>query len=398
MTLADVQAAAETVAGSVIVTPTSPARTLSEMTGANLWVKFENLQFTGSFKERGARNFLAHLPPAERGHGVVAASAGNHAQGVAYHAHLLGIPATIVMPTGTPFTKVANTAFHGAHIMLEGDGYEAALAQAKAVATGTGAQLVPGFDHRLIIAGQGTVALEILAAAPTIDTIVVPVGGGGLISGIAVAVKAMRPEVRVVGVQSAGYPGMLHVLGRGPAPSDGPTIAEGIAVAEPGRLTREIVGALVDDLLTVSEERIEEATALFIEIEKSVVEGAGATALAAVLQHGDLFRGRNVALIASGGNIDPRVLTSVLMRALARSGRLIRLHIEVPDRPGALAAITTMVAGKQGNVVDVQHRRDLPGLALTRARLDLSVETRDRFHADEIVQAITSAGFQVEVA
>ncbi|MBI1844603.1 MAG: threonine ammonia-lyase [Actinobacteria bacterium] len=398
VTLADVQAAADTIAGSVIVTPTSPARTFSEITGANLWVKFENLQFTGSFKERGARNFLAHLLPDERAHGVVAASAGNHAQGVAYHAQLLGIPATIVMPTGTPFTKVANTAHHGAHIMLEGDGYEAALAHAQAVAAGTGAHLVPGFDHRLIIAGQGTVAIEVLAAAPTLDTIVVPVGGGGLISGIAVVVKAMRPEVRVVGVQSAGYPGMLHVLGRGPAPSDGPTIAEGIAVVEPGQLTREIVGALVDEIVTVTEERIEEATALFVEIEKSVVEGAGATALAAVLQHGELFRGRNVALIASGGNIDPRVLTSVLMRALARSGRLIRLHIEVPDRPGALAAITTVVAAKQGNVVDVQHRRDLPGLALTRARLDLSVETRDRAHADEIVQAVTAAGFQVEMA
>lgn len=395
VTLADVQAAGETIAGTVVETPTSPSKTLSAMTGVDLCVKFENLQFTGSFKERGARNFLSRLSDDERARGVVAASAGNHAQGVAYHAQQLGIDATIVMPLDTPFTKITNTALHGANVVLEGADYEAALRRALAIEDETGARLVPGFDHPLIIAGQGTVALELLAAAPTIETVVVPVGGGGLISGIAVVVKAMRPDVTVVGVQSEGYPGMLHALGRCPAPSDGPTIAEGIAVTEPGLLTREIVSELVDEIVTVSEERIEEATALFVEIEKSVVEGAGAAPLAAVLQYAELFRGRKTALIASGGNIDARVLTSVLLRGLARSGRLIRLNVEVPDRPGALASITAVVAAARGNIIDLTHRRDLPGVALTSAYLELSIETRDRLHADEVVAAITSAGFRV---
>lgn len=365
------------------------------MTGVDLCVKFENLQFTGSFKERGARNFLSRLSDDERARGVVAASAGNHAQGVAYHAQQLGIDATIVMPLDTPFTKITNTALHDANVVLEGADYETALRRALAIEDDTGARLVPGFDHPLIIAGQGTVALELLAAAPTIETVVVPVGGGGLISGIAVVVKAMRPDVAVVGVQSEGYPGMLHALGRCPAPSDGPTIAEGIAVTEPGLLTREIVSELVDEIVTVSEERIEEATALFVEIEKSVVEGAGAAPLAAVLQYAELFRGRRTALIASGGNIDARVLTSVLLRGLARSGRLIRLNVEVPDRPGALASITAVVAAARGNIIDLTHRRDLPGVALTSAYLELSIETRDRLHADEVVAVITSAGFRV---
>src|SRR5438128_1723907 len=345
---ADVEAAAGTIRGSVIATPTLPTRTLSEIVGADLWVKFENQQFTGSFKERGARNFLAHLSSEDRAHGVVAASAGNHAQGVAYHARLLGIAATIVMPADTPLTKVANTAHHGARIVLEGAGYAAALERAQAIAEQAGARLVPAFDDPLIIAGQGTVALELLAAAPQLDTIAVPVGGGGLVSGIAVVVKQLFPDVRVVGVQSEGYPGMLHALGRGAAPTDGPTIAEGIAVTEPGALTRAIVGELVDEIVIVTEERIEEAIALYVEIEKSVVEGAGAAALAAVLEHPETFRGRNVALIASGGNIDARVLTSVLLRALARSGRLVRLQIDAPDRPGALAAIAAVVAHEQG--------------------------------------------------
>lgn len=395
VTLADVQAAGETIAGTVVETPTSPSKTLSAMTGVDLCVKFENLQFTGSFKERGARNFLSRLSDDERARGVVAASAGNHAQGVAYHAQQLGIDATIVMPLDTPFTKITNTALHDANVVLEGADYETALRRALAIEDDTGARLVPGFDHPLIIAGQGTVALELLAAAPTIETVVVPVGGGGLISGIAVVVKAMRPDVAVVGVQSEGYPGMLHALGRCPAPSDGPTIAEGIAVTEPGLLTREIVSELVDEIVTVSEERIEEATALFVEIEKSVVEGAGAAPLAAVLQYAELFRGRRTALIASGGNIDARVLTSVLLRGLARSGRLIRLNVEVPDRPGALASITAVVAAARGNIIDLTHRRDLPGVALTSAYLELSIETRDRLHADEVVAAITSAGFRV---
>ena len=398
ITFGDVEAAADTLRGFVVATPTVAARTLSEIAGADLRVKYENQQFTGSFKERGARNFLDHLDADTRARGVVAASAGNHAQGVAYHARLLGVAATIVMPAHTPFTKVANTAHHGASIVLEGDDYPAAVAHAQAIAEQTGARLVPAFDDPLIIAGQGTVALELLADAPGLDVIVVPVGGGGLIAGIAVVAKHLAPTVRVIGVQAEGYPGMLHALGHAPAPTGGATVAEGIAVADPGLLTRSIVGALVDDIVTVSEESIEAAIALFIEIEKSVVEGAGAAALAAVLEHPDLVRGGTVALVASGGNIDARVLTSVLSRALARSGRLIRIHIEVPDRPGALAAIAAVIARSRGNIVDVEHRRDLPGVALKNARLELSIETRDRTHADEIVSALAEAGFPVEVA
>jgi len=398
VTFADVEAAAATIRHSVIETPTLRSRTLSEIAGADLWVKFENQQFTGSFKERGARNFLAHLPAEARTRGVVAASAGNHAQGVAYHARLLGIAVTIVMPADTPFSKTANTAHHGARIVLEGADYAAAFAHAQAIAADTGARLVPAFDDPWIIAGQGTVALELVAAVPKLDVVVVPVGGGGLIAGIAVVLKHLLPGVRIVGVQSEGYPGMVHALGRGPAPTNGPTIAEGIAVGEPGVLTREIVGDLVDELMTVTEERIEEAIALYVEIEKSVVEGAGAAALAAVLQHPDTFRGRTVAFIASGGNIDARMLTSVLLRALARSGRLVRLHIDVPDRPGALAAVSAIIAGEHSNIVDVQHRRDLPGIALKRTRLELSIETRDREHADQIVRVLTASGLHVEIA
>ena len=398
VTLADVQEAADTIRGAVLDTPTTPARTLSEITGANLWIKFENLQFTGSFKERGARNFLAHLADGARARGVVAASAGNHAQGVAYHARLLGIPTTIVMPADTPFTKVSNTAHHGATVVLEGADYAAAYAHAQSLAAGSGATLVPAFDDPLVIAGQGTVALELLAAAPKLDTVVVPIGGGGLISGIAVAVKAVAAGTRVVGVQAEGYPGMLHALGHASAPTDGPTIAEGIAVVEPGLLTRKIVRELVDHIVVVSEQHIEEAVALGIEIEKTVLEGAGAAALAAVVQHPALFRGQTVGIVASGGNIDARVLTSVLLRALARSGRLVRLRIDVPDRPGVLAAVAEAVGTHGGNIVDVEHRRDLPGVALKSARLELSVETRDRAHADEIVRALAERGFRVEVA
>jgi threonine dehydratase len=400
VTLADVQAAAEAIRGAVRLTPIAASATLSAITGTRVSLKFENLQFTGSFKERGARNLLTGLSPAERECGVVAASAGNHAQGVAYHARLLGIGATIVMPAHTPFTKVSDTAHHGAQVVLEGAGYAGAFAGAQRIARETGATLVPAFDDARIIAGQGTIGLELLAqtAADPLDTIVVPIGGGGLVSGIAVAVKAMRPEVRVVGVQAEGYEGMLHVLGQSPPPAGGPTIAEGIALIEPGTLTRSIVGELVDDIVVVSEQRIEEAIALGVEIEKTIIEGAGAAGLAALLEYPGRFRDQHVAVVLSGGNIDARTLASVLLRALARSGRLVRLQIELPDRPGVLGAVAEIVGGLHANIVDVEHRRDLPGVALKSVRLDLSVETRDRAHADEIVKALEAGGFSVEVA
>ena len=400
MTLADVQAAAEAIRGAVRLTPTTRSETLSAITGARVALKFENLQFTGAFKERGARNLLALLSPAERARGVVAASAGNHAQGVAYHAHLLGIAATIVMPADTPFTKVSNTAHHGAQVVLQGSGYAGALTEAERIARETSATLVPAFDDARIIAGQGTIGLEVLEQSDpgALDAIVVPIGGGGLIAGIAVAVKALRPDVRIVGVQVEGYAGMMHALGRSAQPTGGPTIAEGIAVTEPGVLTRSIVAELVDEIVVVSEQRVEEAIALGAEIEKTMLEGAGAAGLAALLEYPAQFRDRNVAVVLSGGNIDARTLASVLLRALARSGRLVRLCIELPDRPGVLAAVAQIIGGLHANIVDVEHRRDLPGVALKSVRLDVSVETRDRAHAEEIVQALEAGGFTVEVA
>jgi threonine dehydratase len=399
VTLADVQAAAETIRGSVRLSPTSGSETLSAITGAHVALKFENLQFTGAFKERGARNFLAHLSPADRVRGVVAASAGNHAQGVAHHAHLLGITSTIVMPADTPFAKVTNTAYHGAEVVLEGADYAGAFAGAQRIAQQTGATIVPAFDDPLVIAGQGTIGLEILdwVGSGPLDAVVVPIGGGGLISGIAVALKALRPSVRVIGVQAENYAGMLHALGRAPAPEGGSTIAEGIAVTHPGTLTRVIIDALVDDIVVVSEQRIEEAIALGAEIEKTILEGAGAAGLAALLEYPALFHDQHTVVVLSGGNIDARMLSSVLLRALARSGRLVRLQIELPDRPGMLALVAEIVGSRRANIVDVEHRRDLPGVALKSVRLDLSVETRDRAHADEIVSALVTGGFRVEV-
>lgn len=395
VTPADVDRAAAAVRGAVVETPTAVSRTLSEITGAEVWLKFENLQFTASFKERGACNFLLQLSPEQRARGVVAASAGNHAQGVAYHARRLGVAATIVMPRDTPFSKVAGTERLGAEIVLEGDGFEAALAAARRITEERGATLVPAFDHPAIIAGQGTVALEMLDAAPDLDVLVVPVGGGGLISGIAIAAKHRKPGIEIIGVQSAGYPSMLCALGRSSAGTGGPTVAEGIAVTHAGELTREIVAALVDDLLVVPEDAIEHAIALALEIEKVVVEGAGVAGLAAVLAHPDRFRGRRVGLVLTGGNIDLRVLTSVILRALARSGRLVRLRIEVADRPGVLAAVAQVMADLGANIVDVEHRRDLPGVALKSALLEVAVETRDAAHSEELVRALEQRGFAV---
>lgn len=398
VTLAEVEAAAAAIGGAVVETPTSFSRTLSEITGARVWLKCEHLQFTASFKERGALNFLLGLPPEVRARGVVAASAGNHAQGLAYHASRLGVPATIVMPEDTPFTKITRTEHHGARVVLAGEGFAQARDAALRLADETGASFVPPFDDAAIVAGQGTVALEVLQQAPEIDTIVVPVGGGGLVGGIAVATKGLRPDVQVVGVEVEGYTGLAHALGRGPEATGGSTIAEGIAVAQPGAIPLAIASELVDDVVVVAEQRIEESVALLVEIEKQVVEGAGAAGLAALLDHPVRFTDRRVAVILSGGNIDLRVLASVLLRALARSARLVRLVVEVPDRPGVLASVAKVIGDHRANIVDVTHRRDLPGVALKHTQLEVSIETRDRAHADEIVAALRAAGYTVAVA
>jgi threonine dehydratase len=397
VTPADVRAAAEVLDGLVVRTPTSVSQTLSRLAGCELVLKFENLQFTASFKERGARHVLEHLGPEERERGVVAASAGNHAQGLAHHAALLGVPALIVMPEGTPYTKVDRTEVLGAEVVLAGADYDEATATATDLAGRRGARLVPAFDDPLVVAGQGTVGLELLADAGPLDVVVVPVGGGGLIAGVALAAAAVSPTTEVVGVQVEGYAGMLAALGRAEPPTGGPTIADGIAVREPGLLTRRIVEALVADLVVVTEDATEGALAMLLEIEKTVVEGAGAVGLAAVLEDRERFAGRRVGVVLSGGNIDLRVLSSVILLALARSGRLHRLSVDIPDRPGLLAEVAGVVAAAGGNIIDVEHRRDLPGLALRRTMLDLSMETRNEAAARAVVDELERRGYRVTV-
>jgi threonine dehydratase len=398
VTAADVAAAAERLRGAIVETPCNESRTLSDITGAEIALKLENLQYTASFKERGARNFLLGLDAEQRARGVVAASAGNHAQGVAHHARLLGIAATIVMPRATPFMKVTRTETLGAHVVLTGETLAEAFADAEARAASTGATFVPAFDDPAVIAGQGTVALEMLEARPDLEVLVVPVGGGGLIAGMAVAVKAARPDVEVIGVQSERYAALARARGALADAPGGTTVAEGIAVVAPGRITSEIVTALVDDIVVVREESIEEAVSLYLEIEKTVVEGAGAASLAAVLEHRARFEGRRVGLVVSGGNIDLRVLSSVILRALARSGRLVRLRLEITDQPGTLAMVAKIIGDAGGNIIDVSHHRDLPGVPLKDTVLEVSLETRDRAHADAIVTALHESGLTISIA
>lgn len=397
--LGDVEAAAARISGSVLVTPSARSETLSAITGADVVVKFENLQFTASFKERGACNRLLLLTDDERARGVLAVSAGNHAQAVAYHAQRLGIPCTIVMPASTPWVKVTRTEACGARVVLEGDGFDEAHAYASRLAEREGLTEIPPFDDPEVIAGQGTVALEMLQSHPDLDVLLVPVGGGGLVAGMAVAAKAIRPTVEVVGVQSSRYPALARATppAAGDATADGVTIAEGIAVKRPGVLTRVLVEALVDDVIAVSEARIEEAMSLYVEVEKVVAEGAGAAALAALLELPGRFAGRRVGLVLSGGNVDPRLLAQVLMRSLARSARLTRLTIEVPDAPGALARVAALVGDLGVNIISVSHDRYRPELALKSARLDLMVETRDSAHRDQLVRALSGSGFAVRV-
>ena len=342
--LKDIQAAAKVIAGHVQRTPCLHSRTLSDILGAHVVLKFENHQFTASFKERGALNKLSSLTPQERRAGVIACSAGNHAQGVAYHAHRLGIPATIVMPRHTPFVKVEQTRRHGAEVILEGEGFDQAKAWAIENAGKRGLTLVHPYDDPMIVAGQGTCGLEILEEHPDLDTLVVAIGGGGLISGISIAAKALKPGIEVVGVEMERYPAMFHAL-RGTQPAFGmSTIAEGIAVKEPGRLTKEIIARNVAEVLLVDEGDVEQAITMLLEIEKTVVEGAGAAPLAALARHPERFRGRRVGLVLGGGNIDPMVLSEIIERGMVRAGRLARVVVEVRDLPGSLARVTACVA------------------------------------------------------
>ena len=395
----DVRRAAEALAPVIVRTPCAVSQTLSAITGANVWCKFENLQYTASFKERGARWFLEGLDAQQRAMGVVAASAGNHAQGLAHHAKLLGIEATIVMPQGTPFTKITRTELSGAKVEIYGDTFTAAADHALQIAATRGATFVPAFDDARIIAGQGTIAIEMLEQVAVLDTLIVPVGGGGLIAGIAIAAKALRPDIRIVGVQVASHAAMAALTHPNATVTaalvGGATIAEGIAVTHPGTLTTAICRRLVDDIIVVQEQAIEEAVGLFLEIEKVVVEGAGAAGLAALLEMPQAFAGRNCGVVVSGGNIDLRVLSSVIMRALARTGRIVHYRLEIPDRPGVLASVATVVGNTGGNIIDVEHHRDRPGVPLRETVLEVSVETRDREHADRIGAMLAAEGFTV---
>ena len=397
VTLPDVEAAARTIAGSVVVTTCAPSRTLGEILGCRVWLKFENHQFTASFKERGALNRLNALDAEARRRGVIAMSAGNHAQGVAYNARRLSIPAAIVMPIGTPMVKVENTRHHGAEVIVTGDTLEDAAAFARNHGAKHGLTFIHPYDDRLVIAGQGTIALEMLGAAPEIDTLVVPIGGGGLISGIATAAKALNPAIRVVGVQAALYPSMYNVIKGTGLPMRGDTLAEGIAVKSPGRITTEIVRRLVDDILLVTERDLESAVSLLINIEKTVVEGAGAAGLAAIAAHRDQFAGRTVGLVLCGGNIDTRLLASVLNRELAREGRLTQLDIELVDRPGQLAKVATVLGEAGANIVEVSHQRVFSDLPAKGTLLELVIETRDRPHLEETVARLRASGLTVNV-
>jgi threonine dehydratase len=396
VTFADVQAAGRRLLGHIIDTDCDPSRTLSEICGCKIWLKFENLQFTASFKERGALNRLTALTAEERRKGVIAMSAGNHAQGVAYNAGKLAIPATIVMPVGTPMVKVENTRHHGAEVVVTGDTLEDAAAFARRHGEERGLTFIHPYDDPLVIAGQGTVALEMIGAAPEIDTLVVPIGGGGLVSGMAIAAKGVRPDMRVIGVQAALYPSMFNVFRGEALPMRGDTLAEGIAVKSPGQITSAIVREMVDDIVLVTETELERAVSLLINIEKTVVEGAGAAPLAAVLKRPDLFQGHTVGLVLSGGNIDTRLLASVLTRELAREGRLSQLTIDLVDRPGQLARVANVIAEAGANIVEVYHQRVFSDLPAKGTLLEVVIETRDRRHLDETVARLRAAGLEVE--
>ncbi len=392
----DIRAAAERIAGAVMRTPCVASETLSRLTGCMLYLKFENLQFTASFKERGALNKLLSLWPKERAAGVCAMSAGNHAQGVAYHARRLGIAATIVMPKGTPATKISRTRDFGATVIVEGSNLAEAMGVAERQSQLFGLTFVHPFDDHDIIAGQGTLGLEILDAVPDLDVIIVPIGGGGLISGIAIAAKAIKPGIAIVGVQSRAYPSMVKALnGEKCLNPDAVTIAEGIAVKTAGEITRDVVRALVDEILLVDEESIERGVALLLSVEKTVVEGAGAVGLAAILEYPGQFAGLRVATLLTGGNIDLRVLSSVAMRELVRNGQLLRLDVPISDQPGALSLLATALADEGANIVDVAHDRLSLSLNAKRAVLEAVIEVEDRAHGEAVVAALRARGFDV---
>jgi threonine dehydratase len=392
--LHDIQAAAGRLAGHVLDTPCVASRTLSDITGAQVFLKFENLQFTASFKERGACNKLAQLSADERARGVIAMSAGNHAQGVAYHAQRLGLRAVIVMPRFTPGVKVERTRGFGAEVVLHGDTLDESRSHARELAQQQGLVFVHPYDDEAIVAGQGTLALEMLREQPDLDTLVIAIGGGGLIAGIATAAKAIRPDIRIVGVQTERFPAMVNAIQGTHLPQGSSTIAEGIAVGTPGVITEAIVRQKVDELLLVDEGDIEQAIVMLLEIEKTLVEGAGAAGLAALIRHPERFKGKRVGLVLSGGNIDPLLLAAIIERGMVRAGRLARVRVSARDVPGSLAQITATVAEAGANVDEVHHQRAFTMLAAQNVDIELVLQTRGRAHLTAVLEALRKAGFE----
>ena len=397
-TIEDIRAAAQRIEGAVVRTPMLVSRTLSEIIGAEVWLKFENLQFTAAYKERGALNKLLQLTPEERSRGVIAASAGNHAQAVAYHAKRLGIPATIVMPEATPTVKVTQTAGHGANVVLYGKFVDDAFARARELALENGYVFVHAFDDPQVIAGAGTLALEMLEDAPDLDTIVVPIGGGGLMSGISIAARALKPEIELIGVEAELYPSMKCAIQDCRMPLGGDTLAEGIAVKQPGELTSRILREYANDVVLASERDLERAVAMLVGIEKTVVEGAGAAGVAAMLAEPDRYKGKKVGTLLCGGNIDTHLLANVLVRDLVRQGRMARLHINAHDQPGALAAIAAILSAGGVNIVEINHSRIFTKLPAKDTLIEVVCEARDPKAVDDVVARLEAAGFRVERA
>jgi threonine dehydratase len=391
--LDDIAAARQAIAGHVLRTPMLPAPRLSDLTGARVYVKYENLQVTNSFKERGALTKLASLSAEERRRGVIAMSAGNHAQAVAYHAARLAVPATIVMPEPTPFVKIAATKAHGAAVVLEGETIAEAHVRADRLARERGLVWVHPYDDAHVIAGQGTVTLEMLEDVAGLEVLIVPIGGGGLISGMAVAAKAVKPDIEIVGVECAAFPSMWNALHGVNRPMGGPTLAEGIAVKNAGALTLPIVRALVSDIVLVDEAHLERAVNAYMTLQKTMAEGAGAAGLAAMLASPERFHGKTVGLVLTGGNIDPRILASIMVRELERDDRIVSFRLTIPDRPGVLGTIATRLGTLGANILEVDHKRLFLDVPAKGARLDVTLETRDRAHADAIYATLEADGY-----
>lgn len=394
LSLHDIEQAAQRLQGHLLDTPCVESKTLSQLTGAQIFLKFENLQYTASFKERGACNKLAQLSADERRRGVIAMSAGNHAQGVAYHAQRLGIRAVIVMPRFTPGVKIERTRGFGAEVVLHGDSLDESRAHALTLAERDGLVFVHPYDDEAIVAGQGTVGLEMLHAVPSLDTLVIAVGGGGLIAGIATAAKAIKPGIEVIGVQTSRFPGMVNAIKGTRHPQGTSTIAEGIAVGTPGLIPQAIIAKLVDDLVLVDEGDIEQAMVMLLEIEKTLVEGAGAAGLAALLKSPERFAGKKVGLVLCGGNIDPLLLAAIIERGMVRAGRLARIKVSVRDIPGSLAKITATVADAGANIDEVHHQRAFTMLSAQNVEIELVIQTRGRDHIQQVLAAVNAAGFE----